>query len=216
MSPITLDKLRHFYFNKYVVSLFARKRYYLSYSFKYEALWFRNYKVGTRTIDKHLKMNSEPTEYIYSSNVGYNPKQYEGYFKFAFVRNPVDRFISGWKDKVINQNYFGFDQETHNSMKDLKNFIKWVGQMDLENCDEHLRAQYSLIDLNNIDFIGRFENFEQDLRIVADKIGMPYDENLHLNSSGKKPLEISLDNRKAIQKLYRKDYRIFYPKDMIR
>ena len=32
----------------------------------------------------------------------------------------------------------------------LNVFISWVDKLDIDNCDEHLRSQNSLIDLNNI------------------------------------------------------------------
>ena len=207
-----IRKIQHFYFNKYIVKPFSRRRYFLSYSFKYKALWFRVYKVSTRTIDAHLK-EASGRNYIYSSSVGYIPSLYRNYFKFAFVRDPVDRFLSAWRDKVVNRNYFNFDEEIHERMKNLPDFIDWVRTLNIEKCDEHLRAQYALIDLNNIDFIGRFENFENDFRSVADKINLPLKEIYHLNKTEDDEAikDISLKVEKDIISLYRKDCQIFYP-----
>ena len=210
MKWTMIDKIRNFYFNKYVVSPFAKKRYYLSYSFKHKALWFRVYKVGTRTIDNRIKADAEG-RYIYSSAVAYLPAMYESYFKFAFVRNPVDRFVSGWTDKVLNQNYYKFDEATHSQMKQLSNFIIWVKQFDLEKSDEHLMAQYALIDTNNLNFLGRFERFEEDFAFVAKQIGLG-DYNLEkLNVSNKKSSDVSEIDMRAIAQLYAKDIRLFYP-----
>src|SRR5690606_774943 len=122
-QAIMINKIRHFYFNKYLVKPFSKNRYYLSYDFKHKALWFRVYKVGTRTIDHQLKTGGDKRDYIYSSAVSYLPSMYKDYFKFAFVRNPIDRFLSGWKDKVINKNYFKFDTNQHEKMKDINNYI---------------------------------------------------------------------------------------------
>ena len=154
-----MNKLKHFYFNKYIVSQFSEKKYFLSYNFKYKALWFRTYKVASRTINEHMK-ESSPGDYIYSSEVGYIPRIYKNFFKFAFVRHPVDKFISAWKDKVLNQNYFQFDTDIYEKMKNLDHFIDWVETLNINNCDEHLRAQNAIIDLENVNFIGYFENFD--------------------------------------------------------
>jgi hypothetical protein len=205
-----IDRIRHFYFNKYFVTPFSSRRYFVSYCFKHKALWYRVYKVGTRTIDQRIKDDANGN-YIYSSAVGYRHQMYSDFFKFAFVRNPVDRFVSGWKDKVLNQNYYNFNPSKHEEMKDLDHFITWVEQFDLEHCDEHLRAQYAIIDTNHVDFIGRFERFEDDFKIVADRIGLKDYSMEKLNASGSKQLTIASETEQRIIRLYEKDARLFYP-----
>ncbi len=211
---MTRNKIRHFYWNKYLVSPFAKQKYFLSYHFKYKALWFRVYKVATRTIDKHLREGCAKEDYIYSSEVGYHPDAYQDYFKFAFVRQPVERFISAWKDKVINQNYFHFEAGQHEELKELKNFIAWVKEQDITKCDEHLRAQYALIDVEHVDFIGRFENFAEDLHKVAQQIGMPLQNLQHLNKSGSRTIQATAAEIQAIQTIYQKDFELFYPNEL--
>lgn len=206
-----IDKINHFYFNKYIVSRFTKRKYFLSYQFKHKILWFRVYKVATRTINHHLEDNAGKGEYIYSSCVGYLPSRYKGFFKFAFVRDPVDKFVSAWKDKVLNQNYFRFDPETHETMKDITAFIGWVKGLDLEKCDEHLRAQYALIDLNNLDFLGRFENFENDLQYIVDHTGIKIVNMERLNISGAENVVIGEREKAEIVRIYFKDCSIFYP-----
>lgn len=205
------EKIRNFYVNKYLISPLSRRRYYISYDFRHKALWFRNYKVATRSINHHLKSNCEPGEYIYSSAVGYNTSMYRNYFKFAFVRNPVGRFTSAWKDKVLKNNYFKFPEEQHHEMKKIGNFIRWVEQFNLENCDEHLRAQFALIDLNHIDFLGRFESFEADFNLVVKTLELKNSPDIKLNTTQEFKTEISNANRDDILKLYEKDVRLFYP-----
>lgn len=208
---MTFEKIRNFYVNKYLISPFSRNRYFISYDFKHKAIWFRNYKVATRSIDHQLKNNCEPGEYIYSSAVGYNPSMYKNYFKFAFVRNPVGRFVSAWKDKVLKQNYFKFPDDQHQEMKEIGNFIKWVEGLDIDKCDEHLRAQNALIDLNNIDFLGRFESFDEDFQMVADTLELERNPNVKLNTTKEIKTKIKNANRDDILKIYEKDARLFYP-----
>ncbi len=206
-------KFKHFYLNKYVVRPFSKKKYYISYCYHHKALWFRVYKVATRTINHHLKEESPKGSYIYSSAVGYIPAMFKDYFKFAFVRDPKDRLFSAWKQKVVEQNYFNFSPEQHQSMQEFSNFVQWVSLLPITTCDEHLRAQTSLIDLNNLDFLGRFENFSNDFQYVAKKIGLSQYKPTHLNKSKvpKNTYEINPETEKLIKKIYEKDYRILYP-----
>ena len=173
---INIYKLKHFYINKYIISPFIGRKYYLSYNYKYNALWFRTYKVASRTIDQHFRENTSENQYIYSSRVGYVPAMFKNYFKFAFVRDPLEKFLSAWKQKVIMTNSFRFSEQEHQNMKKLEHFVDWVETLDINNCDEHLQSQQSMVDLDNIDFIGRFENFEQDFKFVANKLGITIDE----------------------------------------
>jgi len=204
-----MNKLKHFYFNKYIVSQFSEKKYFLSYNFKYKALWFRTYKVASRTINEHMK-ESSPGDYIYSSEVGYIPRIYKNFFKFAFVRHPVDKFISAWKDKVLNQNYFQFDTDIYEKMKNLDHFIDWVETLNINNCDEHLRAQNAIIDLENVNFIGYFENFDEDFKHVANQIKMPLTKVLHKNKSNNQLKKIPDELIKRIEKVYETDLNTFY------
>ncbi len=204
-------KFRHFFFNKYVLSIFVRRKYHLSYDYKHKALWFRTYKVASRTINSALREGSNDGSYIYGSEMPYIRRSFRKYFKFAFVRNPEDRFLSAWRDKIFKRNHFNLDEETRNKMKNIENFVAWVETFDLKNCDEHLRVQSALIDMNNIDFIGRFEYFDRDFAILAEKLNLKVKTPERLNPTSKSDVNLTPDIRKRIYRLYRKDFEIFYP-----
>jgi len=205
-------KFKHFYKNKYLISLLGKNKYYLSYNYKYKCLWFRIAKVASRSINQHFIDNTPEDQYIYSSQVSYLPSDFRDYLKFAFVRDPMDRFISCWKNKVLYDNMYAFDDETHAQMKNINHFITWVKKQDVnKSADEHLRSQHSLIDLNNLDFLGRFENFDKDLEILSKKIGLPLKADHKINQSGSKKIELSEDEIIEIKSIYEMDYRMFYP-----
>jgi len=211
---MNLNKFKHFYKNKYLISNFKSKKYHLSYNYKYKCLWFRNYKVASRSIDQHFRDNTPEKQYIYSSNVGYCPSNFKNWYKFSFVREPQDRFISSWKDKVLNQNYYNLDLKLYEDLKELSNFISWVEDIKINNInklDEHLKPQHDLIDLNNIDFLGRFETFDEDFHKLALILNMPV-ERVHFKNTTKKDI-IIVDNKSSerIKELYKLDYDIFYP-----
>ena len=83
-------KFKHFYKNKYLVSLLKDERYYLTYNYKYKCLWFRTYKVASRTINQHFLDNTPQNQYIYGHQTSYQPSENQDYLKFEFVRNHFD------------------------------------------------------------------------------------------------------------------------------
>ena len=208
---MNLHKFRHFYQNKYLVSLLSNKKYYLSYNYQYRFLWFRVAKVASRTMNNYFIEHTQDGKYVYSSEVGYLPSQFSSYFKFAFVRHPVDRFISCWKNKVFEDNMFGFNERQREEMKELENFISWVELQDLTKADEHIRFQSSLIDMKNIDFVGKIETFDLDFRKVIEATGMPMSMVETKNQSNVK-VENSIDEKlsERIKSVYECDMKAFY------
>ena len=57
----------------------------------------------------------------------------------------------------------------------------------------------------------RFENFDQDLKILAQKIGLPLKEEYKMNTSGSKKVDLDDADIKQIKSIYELDYRLFYP-----
>lgn len=180
-------------------------------------VWFRVAKVGTRSIYTILKEQEFRLDADHTYNKHYIPHVYRDYYKFAFVRNPYDRLVSTWKDKVLYVNYFQFNEEEHVKMKQFKNFVSYLSLIDSDS-DIHLKPQNKLIDINNIDFIGRFERFEQDLSTVLNK----------LEIYGTIPMENAAPNkqhysyfyteelRQQVYDIYEKDFLIFnYDRNII-
>ena len=95
-------------------------------------------------------------------------------------------------------------------MKDLDYFINWVKTLDIKNCDEHLRSQLALVDVDNMDFIGKFENFEEDFQIVLDRLNIKDYKMEFLNQGIKKEFELTDTQREEIHKIYKKDFEHFY------
>jgi len=131
------------------------------------------------------------------------------YYKFTFVRNPYDRLVSCYQQKINNHRKPGLhihEKELRYGMP-FKDFVshvtikKRLGEMDL-----HYRPQYSFIreDMR----IGRLEDFEGDFRRIINEIGLPYYP---------APVVNAAPNKKNWQRFYKKDTRAlvrkFYDKD---
>jgi sulfotransferase famil protein len=149
----------------------ASTRYIVGISKKHKFLWFRVAKVGSTSIKAVFKDNQVELP-IKSEQFTFNPTKYKEYFKFAFVRNPWDRVVSCYSQKVENKNpkwafYYGecFD-------KGFDYFVDFIDKKDLHTADRHIRLQTELIPVQEVDFIGRLESFNQDLNTVLRFIGL--------------------------------------------
>jgi len=183
-------------------------RYNLTISDKSKFVWFRVGKVGSRTILDIFRQANIELAAEHTHNIYYPVNIYKDYFRFAFVRNPWDRLVSCWRDKVVRRKYFGLSEGEN----DFESFIDYiVANVDLETGDSHLRLQSSLIDLNHIDFLGRFEKFKDDLTEVMNIL----DVNAVIKKRNASPRKAdyreyySEQTKDKVAKLYKKDIQIF-------
>lgn len=175
-------------------------------------IWFRVPKVGTRTIFGVFDRSGIELDADHPYRCHYPANLYTDYFKFAMVRNPWDRLVSGWKNKVVKRNHYHFSDDELLKMQQFENFVDYVAGIDIERCDGHLRLQSKMIDLNNIDYIGRFENFEENLLKILKKIGLGSVEIEKLNPSiNKLPYRdyYSKTVKEKVAAIYHKDINVF-------
>lgn len=187
-------------------------RYNITICHQRKFIWFRVAKVGTRTILNHLKDNNIPLDVEHASWLHYPVNSFDNYFKFAFVRNPWDRLASCWYDKVINHNFFNFDDSELRKMKIFANFVDYVSDLNIDNCDRHIRSQSMLIDLNRVDYLGRIESFVADANYVLQRLGLPEKTIISKNVTlDKKPYQEYYNEHLAekVAQIYRRDIQIF-------
>lgn len=114
---------------------------------------------------------------------------YPGLFTFGFVRNPWDRLVSCYRDKIGGavEGFTSFSlrpgvadclaaYDVFVPGMAFADFVRAVAEIPDEDADEHFRSQFTF--LSNaagiaVDFIGRFENFDADFQHVAATIGLP-------------------------------------------
>lgn len=192
------------------------RNYTVSSEMKY--IWIRIPKCASSSILPFLQKNSTIT----TDWVGTIPDStLQTYYAFAFVRNPWDRLVSCWKNKIIRQSETIGIEDFDLEFKDVllfKDFInKFISKIDIASCNHHVRPQFNLI-FNDLrtpiikpDFIGRIENFQEDFNIVCDKIGMPQQKLPHFNKSNHRHYTEYYDDEtcEIVAKKFAKDIEYF-------
>ncbi len=189
--------------------------YNITVSHAHRFMWFRNAKVGTRTILGFLDEQQVDERLLVLSRTQYPTAAFVDYFKFGFVRHPLDRFISAWQDKVHQQNHFRFAPAEWERMKTIEHFAAWVAEQDLRDLattDRHILLQSRLLDLSQVDYLGRMETFGTDFSTVCSAIGLHWSEPARQNQS--RSQGVSRDNasrelQSIVEEKYRRDYQVF-------
>ena len=103
------------------------------------------------------------------------------------------------------------DESERRRLQEFPAFVDWVTSRDPTRGDTHLRLQCCLVDLNRIDFLGRFESFEEDFARVCRRLGLPSDEVPHRNRSEHAPYRSYYDDKtvERVGNFYERDVRLF-------
>ena len=139
------------------------------------------------------------------------------YYKFTVVRNPWSRAVSdhAWFTKETSNFYNLLKQAT------LKDYLQCTGGYEkvahLDNPTgrgDHFYTQHSYIMIDGkctMDYIIRFENFQQDFNKVCDKIGISRQQLPHKNKTKHKHYTEYYDDetRQIVAEIYAKDIEYF-------
>jgi hypothetical protein len=103
------------------------------------------------------------------------PGVWGDYYKFTFVRNPWDRYISSCFFKYASSYKFKLQPEKYLRQiiekEKYKEKIHFDDQSDFI-CDENDRLM--------VDFVGRYERINQDFQTICDEVGINIDPRSHV------------------------------------
>ena len=155
--------------------------------------------------------------------------EWKHYFKFTFTRNPFDRVVSYWNYihkslemykamceekgldwKPDHYHWIEFCQKVTSKCKSFKEYIKYTSNGVATGLD----TVFSLSHDGNekfVDFIGRFENLQEDFDIVCDKIGILKQKLPHKNKTKHKHYTEYYDDetKQIVAEKYAKDIEYF-------
>jgi len=102
------------------------------------------------------------SQYI-NKKMNMTPHKWDDYYKFCFIRNPYDKIISAWNHvdrfKIPFKNYLNLTKKCndveymHVFLPQVRNIINEKGKI-------------------NINYIGKFENLEEDFQTILKNIGI--------------------------------------------
>jgi hypothetical protein len=146
------------------------KEYNVIVSDKKKYVYFRIPKVATVSIGMILKENTNISHESFDS---YWNTNWNTYFKFSIVRNPWDRLLSCFLDKTKKSIGTIWEMEFYKPLSNFSfdQFIEMLTPKYI-SYDGHLKQQVELIDTNNIDYLGRFENINYDLKNILDTLNI--------------------------------------------
>jgi hypothetical protein len=133
-------------------------------------------------------------------------KYWDDYFKFAFVRNPWDHFLSLYywmkKNGTTKKNFTEFVNQEYNNNYDCLSDWGFTCLWDrISENDECI-----------IDYVARFEDIDNEWKIITDKIGIPYSKLNKLNSSSREKNYrdyYTIETKNMVSELYKKDIEKF-------
>lgn len=142
----------------------------------------------------------------------------QGYFVFAFVRNPWDRILSYYMFRCKEPRNFARKSIHPNERK--ASFKEWLNRLDEFKNYKHINPAFHIsiqpqIDTikNYPDFIGKYENIEQDLKFVFNQIGQEYQPLKNVNSTTAKKKHYreyyDTETKEIVARLYEKDIEHF-------
>ena len=111
-----------------------------------------------------------------TSSIKHLGDKYESHYKFCFVRNPWSRLLSLHKNKLSNLDFDFCDRfckmngVKKESLIKFEDFVRIVGKIPNCFCNSHLIPCSNIVVPQEMDYIGKIENFEADMRHVLSTI----------------------------------------------
>jgi chondroitin 4-sulfotransferase 11 len=143
-------------------------------------------KTGGNSVGSALNENADCAEKHFLARdlcERYGADVWEGYFKFAFVRNPWDRLVSWWSMMNAHREAYA-NGAAFNKFQSFVIPRATTFEAFLENCDEEIidtdggkwiyRDQLDyLTDASGrliVDFVGRFERLQKNFELVTQRV----------------------------------------------
>lgn len=137
-----------------------------------------------------------------------SPEIWTSYLKFAFMRNPYERFVSAcfFKHPLL--------AKEHTNVTKCRAYMKLLIQKESNHSSLFFRPQCDYITGEEgeilVDFIGQTENMDKDLKSIFSKLILPFKSPEKINTSNHLPYMSYYDDelRSLISHFYKKDFKL--------
>ena len=163
-------------------------------SHEHKFIFFAVGKTGTHSVESALKkysnefeMNRDEENFFLEHIPPYYMKDkvdndiWENYFKFAFVRNTWDMVISDllWNNLIERNVDHIYSQDVKNLFENQKKYRRGITWRESREQHSFLSdKQGNLL----VDYVGRFENIQENFNEICDQIGIPKEQLPMLNA----------------------------------
>lgn len=177
-------------------------------------------KTASKSVNAIFGHNVHPEPQLYHMTAGEVLEQRPellSWFTFAFVRNPWDKLVSLYHDfQRRGRDYSAnikLEKPLLHEFADFKDFCLRLHEWPMF-ADVHVKPQYHFVtrpDGTQIDYIGRFENLQNDVKIVCDRLGISGYRLPHINNGNRDNYHGYYDDesREAVAKVYARDIQEF-------
>jgi len=193
-------------------------------SHRYRFIYFEVPKTGTRSLLNLLTEHAQIDQM--GKRLGF--LEYPDYRRLSFVRNPWDRLLSCYLNKIKKDESFEDEHFANGVMNEFQKFnafyagmpfgefVHAVAEIPDEIADGHFASQHRRLVMNDeivIDHLARFENFREETNKFFQAVGLDVCLPLpHLNKSEKrKPYtEYYTDETvRVVEERFEEDIRLF-------
>lgn len=202
----------------------------------YKAVYLVNHKVASTSLKFFINdlLGWSPVdddEYIHHIQFPYVPRKqlrtkYNGYFKFSFVRNPWDRVVSCYKNKISpdpNYNvrpfrrgvFSGFRKyRTFRAGMSFPEFVGAICEIPDHKADHHFKSQMSIFMGDDGEmiphYVGKMEDMDTSFNIVCRILGVENTLQHRMKTSGDHYREYYTDETKRmVASRYKADIAMF-------
>ncbi|CAH0527274.1 sulfotransferase family 2 domain-containing protein [Vibrio hippocampi] len=211
LGKVKFPNFRRFYLE---VRGFMGKKIVNEQYVKCKAIFIHIPKAAGRSVAGEIFGNEKPGHYYSIDYFKECSHKFESYYKFTFVRDPLDRIsssyhylISGGGNEVDKM----FGEKLKRETLDFEDFVmNWLDDKKIRSWI-HFVPQYEYITIEgdlSVDYVGRFENIESDFKEIC--LNLDIDKTLKHRNKGRvcKPKEYSELVKEKIRSLYKLDYKL--------
>ena len=176
----------------------------------YKFIFFHIPKTGGKSISDYIIRYGERVKGPHN----FKCDEHRKFFRFGFIRNPWDRFVSkyfyfkNYGNKTCKNDIHS--GQIVNRFETFNEFVKNFDSIFNELRSLHWQPQVKYI-ADRLDYIGRFETLQNDFDIICDKIGIPQQHLPHKNKGEHKHYTEYYDDetRAIVARKYTQDIEYF-------